>query len=301
MRIGLLVNPTAGRRKAAQHHIAVAEALKTAGHHVIDLTGPDAGTARANAQAHLSELDALVVVGGDGVVQLGASVVAGSGVPLGVVPLGSGNDNANALAIPKDVGEAVTLILRLLDDDPSGVPTDALKISTPSGTHWAMAVANCGLDAVVNKRANEMKRPKAGSVRYPLALLLELPRFAITKYTIEAEGWTWTGSGYLVAAANGGYMGGGMLLVPEARMDDGILDVVIVHSLNKARLLTVFPRIYAGTHVSHPAVEIRQARRLTITSDPERPVFADGEDLGTLPATIEVVPGAVRMLREVTE
>lgn len=300
MRTGLLVNPTAGRRRAAGHHLAVAEALKGAGHRVVDLTGPDAETARANAVAHLAELDALVVVGGDGVVQLGANVVAESAVPLGVVPLGSGNDNANGFAIPHDVGEAVALLLDRLDADPAGVPTDAMRITTPQGTRWAMAVANCGLDAVVNKRANEMKRPKAGSVRYPLALLLELPRFRLTEYTIEAEGWEWTGTGHLVAAANAGYMGGGMLLVPDARQDDGMLDVVIVHSISKARLLTVFPRIYAGTHVKHPAVEIRKSRTLTVRADRELPVFADGEDLGTLPARIEVVPGAVRVLRKAT-
>lgn len=300
MRTGLLVNPTAGRRRAAGHHLAVAEALKDAGHRVVDLTGPDAETARANARAHRSELDALVVLGGDGVVQLGANVVAESEVPLGIIPLGSGNDNANALAIPKDVGEAVAHLLRCLDAAPGGVPTDALRITTPQGTRWAMAVANCGLDAVVNQRANVMRHPKAGSLRYPLALLLELPRFAVTEYTIEADGWVWTGPGHLVAAANAGYMGGGMLLVPDADVTDGVLDVVIVHSISKLRLLTVFPRIYAGTHVSHPAVEIRRARSLTIRADRERPVFADGEDLGTLPATIEVVPGAVRVLREAT-
>lgn len=297
MRTGLLVNPTAGRRRAAGHHLAVANALKAAGHLVVDLTGPDASTARANARAHLGELDALVVVGGDGVVQLGASVVAGTDIPLGIVPLGSGNDNATALGIPKDVGEAVAYLLERLAAEPTGLPTDALRITTPTGTRWAMAVANCGLDAIVNKRANEMKRPKSGSLRYPAALLVELGRYQVTQYTIEADTWTWRGEGILVAAANSGYIGGGMRLVPDARADDGVLDVVIVHSLSKARLLTIFPRIYNGTHVNHRAVEIRRARSLTISADRDRPVFADGEEMGVLPAHLEVAPGAVRILR----
>lgn len=295
MRVGLVVNPTAGRQRAERYHAAVLRELRAHGHHVMDLSGRSAAAALGAARAAMSSLDALVVVGGDGMVQLGVNAVAGTDVPLGVVPLGSGNDIALGLGLPQQPGRAVDLILRELAGA-GGRPTDAIWVADAKGGRWAMATFSAGLDAAVNARANRMARPR-GPLRYPLALAATLPRFAATRYRVVAEDWEWEGNTLLVAAANVGRFGGGMHIAPSASPEDGLLDVVTVEDVGKTELMWVFPRIYAGTHVHHPKVDIRRARRVRIESLARREGYADGERVAVLPATVEAVRGAVRMLR----
>lgn len=294
-----MVNPTAGRERAARFHSGVARQLTHHGHAVVDLSAHDAATALANARGEVGDLGALVVVGGDGVAQLGLNAVAGTGVPLGVIPVGSGNDNATAFGMPRDPRAALDLIVQQLEHRTSGLATDALRVSSARGTSWAMATVSCGIDAVVNARANRMRRPQ-GSLRYPAALLTVLPRYVNPRYVVDAGDWSWEGRAVVVAVSNIGWFGGGMNVAPSARPDDGVADVVIGGDIDRLRLLALFPRIYGGTHVTHPLVDIRRARRVTISAEPARQAFADGEFVTDLPATIEVVPAAVRILRQAT-
>ena len=296
MRIGLVVNPTAGRERAARFHTGVQRQLEHHGHAVVDLTAFDAAGALAKARAEVPDLGTLVVVGGDGVVQLGLNAVAGTDVALGIIPVGSGNDNASGLGLPSDPRAALDLIVRHLDHDPGGVATDAMRVESAGTRTWAMGTVSCGIDAVVNARANAMAWPR-GSLRYPVALMGVLPRYRMPTHRVEADDWSWEGRAVLVAAANVGWFGGGMHIAPTARPDDGLLDIVIGGDIGPLRLLALFPRIYGGSHVTHPLVDVRRSRRVTITTDMPRSVYADGEHVGELPATIEVVPGAVRMLR----
>ncbi len=299
MRIGLVVNPTAGRERAARFHSGIARQLTHHGHAVADLSAHDAATVLANARVEVADLDALVVVGGDGVVQLGLNAVAGTAVPLGVIPLGSGNDNATGFGIPRDPRAALDLLVHQLEHRPTGLRTDALRVDTTSGTRWAMATLSCGIDAVVNERANRMRRPQ-GALRYPAALATVLPRYANPRYHVVADGWEWEGRAVVVAVSNVGWFGGGMNVAPSARPDDGLADVVIGGDIGRLRLLGLFPRIYGGGHVTHPQVDVRRARRLSITADTPRQAYADGEFVGDLPVTVEVVPGAMRILRQAT-
>lgn len=297
MRIGLLVNPTAGRNRAARHHDGLAAAIRRAGHHVVDFTSPDAESALQNARARLGEIDALVAMGGDGTVSLALNAVAGSAVPLGIIPVGTGNDNATGLGLPLDPRGALQLILDQLAKNPSGIPTDAVKVAAACGPRWAMGTVSCGLDATVNERANAMKRPK-GSLRYVRALLECLPRYVPPTYRVRGDDWEWEGPAYLVGAANVGLIGGGMRLAPDFSVQDGLLDVVIVDAnVSRLELLTIFPRIFKGTHVTHPAVKVLRSRTLTVADDSEHVVFADGDFVCRLPFSCEVVPGAVNVFR----
>lgn len=297
MRIGLLVNPTAGRARAARYHQGLAGVLRRSGHLVVDLTGPDAESARVNAIHHRDELDAVIVMGGDGAVQLALNVVAGTGIPLGIIPVGTGNDNATGLGLPKDPTEAMKLILRQLRLAPEGVATDAISLEISGRQTWAMATLNCGFDATVNELANQMSFPKGG-LRYARATLQSLPNYRAANYRVVADDWEWEGPGLLVGVSNVGYIGGGMHLAPESQPDDGLLDICIVDgTIGKLEFLTVFPRVFNGSHTSHRAVTIRQTRRLELSADQDHVVCADGEFLGRLPLTAEVVPGAVRIYR----
>lgn len=296
MRVGLVVNPTAGRGRAARFRTGIRRQLEHHGHAVVDLSAFDAATALAKAAAEVPRLGALVVVGGDGVVQLGVTAVAGTRTALGIVPLGSGNDNAAGLGLPADPRSAVDLIVRHLEHQPEGVPTDALRITGATGQSWAMGTVSCGIDAVVNEVANRMRWPR-GQLRYPLALFRVLPTHRRPRYRVAAGDWLWEGTAVVVAASNVGRFGGGMRIAPTARPDDGLMDVAIGGDIGALRLLALFPRIYRGTHVTDPRVEVRRAGRVHISAAVPRSVFADGEPVGHLPVTVEAVPGAVRMLR----
>ncbi|MFH5823297.1 diacylglycerol/lipid kinase family protein [Georgenia sp. AZ-5] len=320
-----MVNPSAGKGRAARVARTVRFGLAAAGLAALDLSGPDLPTAVARARTGLAQgIDALVVVGGDGMVHLGVNVVAGTGVPLGVVAVGSGNDVARDLGLPvHDAGASVALITaalglgeepsragrgagagrRAVPDGAPGIRTlDAVAVSRPGGAveHWYMAVLSCGIDAAVNDRANHMTWP-AGAGRYVRALTVELAAFEPFGYRVTMDGEVWEGDGTLVAVANTRRFGGGMLIAPDAEPDDGMLDVLIAEGLSRSAVVRVFPRLYSGSHLSHPAVHVRRARSVLLEPmaglGAAPPVaFADGERLDALPLQCDLHPGAVRVL-----
>ncbi len=301
LRIGVVVNPSAGHGRGAGRGHHLLDTVRRRGHHVLDLTADDLGGAEQHArQAVVHGLDALVVVGGDGMVHLGANVVAGTDLPLGIVAAGSGNDIARAMGLPRhDVHAAVAAIERGLET--GGRPVDAVVVGPPdySAHEWFLGVLSCGFDAAVNARANELAWPRGGG-RYVRALATELSRFRPYGYRITLDDETWESTGTLVAVANGSLIGGGMRIAPDSRMDDGLLDVVVAGPVSRLQLLGVFPRVYSGRHVVHPAVTVLRTRGLLIEHSQVGPTppaaFADGERIGPLPLRVEVRPGAVRLL-----
>ncbi len=293
-RIALLVNPTSGGGRGARLGATVAEQLRTAGLDVQDVSGSSADDARQNAQRTLdSGVDALVVVGGDGVVHLGVNLVAGTDTPLGIVPAGTGNDIARALDLPiDDVAAATNAVLRATPrviDAARHVPDNGR-----TGAGWFAGVLGAGFDAKVNERANGWRWPK-GPRKYDLAIARELPVFRPLPYELVLDGRTITANAMLVAVGNGPSYGGGMQVCPDAEMDDGLLDVMIVDKISKLEFLKVFPKVYTGAHKDHPAVSIHRARSVRLDT-PGIVSYADGERYAALPMTCEVVPGALRVL-----
>ncbi len=301
VRLGVLVNPTAGHGRGAVRGEAVLAALRSRGHEVVDLTATSADEAlRAARQSVVDGLDALVAVGGDGMVHLGANVVAGTDLPLGIVAAGSGNDIARAAGLPRhDVAASVRGIEDGLEG--GGRVIDAVRIGPPGYlTHeWFLGVLSCGIDAAVNERANTLTWPR-GTARYIRALGTVLRSFRPYGYRITVDDLVWESPGTLVAIANGASFGGGMRIAPDALMDDGLLDVVIAGPLSRAGVAAIFPKIYPGRHLSHPACTVVRGRRVLVEPSPVGPqppaAFADGERLGPLPMLAEIAPGAVRLL-----
>lgn len=291
-RVGLVVNPSSGKHRGGVVGRDVADGLRAAGHTVVDLSAADAATATSNARRAVAEgLDCLAVVGGDGMVHLGANVVAGTGTPLAVVAAGTGNDTAVALGLPiHDPGAAV----RVID---AGAPRviDAARLVTGAGDGpWFVGVLGAGFDSYVNERANSWLWPR-GRMRYNLAILRELPVFRPIPYAVTVDGRTTRTRAMLVVVANGRSYGGGMKVAPGARFDDGLLDVVIVHEISMLEFLRVFPRVFSGTHVSHPKVQVLRGREVALEAEGVI-AYADGERLAPLPLTCEVVPGALTVL-----
>lgn len=304
-RVGVVSNPTAGRGRAGRSRDEVLTGLTDAGHDPLDLTGRDYADALSRARAALAEgLDAVVVVGGDGMVNLGANVLAGTGVPLGIVAVGSGNDIAGALGLPvHDVPASLAVVRRALIDDDDGVrPVDAVAVSTPgeATSRWYVSSLCAGLDAAVGHHASRLRWPGNGG-RYVRAVFAELSAFRPYGFRITADGETWDQDATLVTVSNTPLFGGGMRVAPGAVPDDGLLDLVVARGLSRAAVVRLFPLLFSGRHVDHPAVTVRRARSVRIeplTALGANPPVAivDGEPLTALPLQCDVHPRALSVL-----
>lgn len=288
--LALLVNPTAGKGRAAKVVGAVTEKLRAAGSNVAILVGKDANDAQALArQAVADGVDAVVALGGDGMVHLALNVVAGTGTPLGIIPAGTGNDLANTLGLPsKDPVAAAAVLAGKLAT--GGRPMDAVRV----GDKWFGCVLGAGFDSRVNDRANRMSWPR-GRMRYNLAILGELRVFKPLPFVLDLDGERWETEAMLVAVGNAKSYGAGMKVTPDAEVDDGLVDVQVLGPVSKPEFLKTFPKVFKGTHVGHPAVTIRRAKVVSLSS-PGVTAYADGEYLADLPITCETVPGAVTVL-----
>lgn len=294
LHIVVAINPEACFGKSRSIGPMVVAELRAAGHEVVALTEPDYAHLVASVEAALvTTPDALVVVGGDGMVGLAANALAGSEIPLGIIPAGSGNDMARGLGIPLgDPAAAVAVLLDAMRRAPRVV--DAATVTTRGGIRTRFAgVLSAGFDAIVNERANRMRWPR-GRSRYNLALLLELAVLNPIRYRLVLDDDPTVTDALLVAVANNTSFGGGMLITPDARLDDGLLDVFVVQPMSRVAFLRIFPRVFKGTHVTDPRVSIRRASRIRIEAEGVV-AYADGERVSPLPVEVEVVPGALRV------
>ncbi|MEU5768619.1 diacylglycerol kinase [Streptomyces asoensis] len=290
--ITLFVNPAAGRGRGAHAARPAASALRAAGFTVHTVVGADAGDALARARAAVAGgTGALIAVGGDGLAHLALQAVAGTRTPLGLVAVGTGNDLARALGLPvRDPAGAA----RLVADALKGARIRDVDLGLV-GDRWFGTVLASGFDSRVNDRGNRMRWP-TGRAKYDLAMLAELAAFRPVPYRITFDdGAVREIEATLVAVGNGSSYGGGMRICPGADPADGLFDVTIVGDCSRRTLLRVFPKVYRGTHVEHPAVGVHRAAEVRIAAA-DVSAYADGERLGQLPLTARCVPGAVRVV-----
>jgi lipid kinase, YegS/Rv2252/BmrU family len=318
--VAVLRNPTAGRGRQRGNVAAALRALAEAGHVVktLDATTRDEAAA-ATRRAVDDGVDALVVIGGDGTVHIGLQAVAGTGVALGIVPAGTGNDFARSLGVPVDLAAAGRAIAQALDEG-RRTTVDLARITPgltgePDGapgrsSWWFGAVLAAGFDALVNERANAMRWPK-GRRRYDLAVLAELISMDPRHYRVTLDDDTVLEQpACLVAVGNTPSYGGGLRMCPDADPTDGLLDVIVADPVGRLTLIRLYPSVFRGAHVHHPAVHRFRTRRVTIESRP-RPAaarrgpraaadvivgYADGERIGPLPLTVTAVPDALHVL-----
>ncbi|MBD0740812.1 diacylglycerol kinase [Streptomyces sp. CBMA152] len=293
--ITLFVNPTAGRGRGAHAAQPAASALRAAGFSVRTVLGEDARDALGRArEAVAGGTGALIAVGGDGMVNLALQAVAGTRTPLGVIAVGTGNDFARALGLPVREPAAAG---RLAADALKGAEIRDIDLGR-AGDSWFATVLASGFDSRVNDRGNRMRWP-TGRFKYDLAMVAELAAFRPIPYRITLDGGEVREiEATLVAVGNGSSYGGGMRICAEAVMDDGLFDVTVVGDCSRATLVKVFPKVYKGTHLSHPKVTTYRAASITLDA-PQVTGYADGEPLGPLPLTAECVRGAVRVLAPV--
>lgn len=253
-----------------------------------------ADSTAAARQAVDAEARAVVACGGDGTVHAVLQSLVHGPVPLGIVAGGSGDDIAAALgmATGDPTATAAWLVAALAGGGTR--PIDVAVARTADGTsRYYLSVLCTGFDASVNERANRMAR--LGGQRYNVAIVRELASFKPLKYRVRLDDSELAGDGMLVSIGNGSQYGGGMKICPAARLDDGLLDVTWLGAVSRPTLLRVFPTVYRGTHVHHPAVRTMRARSLHVEA-PGQVAYADGERIGPLPVDVDVLPAALTVL-----
>ncbi|MEH6781810.1 MAG: diacylglycerol kinase family protein [Rhodoglobus sp.] len=300
LRLVVAINPTASFGRGRNVGPRAVEALRALGHDVVALEQPNfALLLKSGRKAVAKKPDALLVVGGDGMVNLGTNLVAKTKVPLGIIPSGTGNDMARGLGIPyADTDAAIASIVRGLSRPPRAIDAGSVtyvdEVTGAAATRWFACVLSAGFDAIVNERANLMSWPR-GASRYTLALVIELLRLRPIKYKLTLDGTVIETTGALISVGNNVSLGGGMKVTPDALVDDGLADVLVVEALSRLAFLRVFPRVFSGTHLSDPRVTVYRAKKIRIESD-DIMAYADGERFAALPIDIKMVAGVLNIL-----
>ncbi|MEE1787678.1 diacylglycerol kinase [Streptomyces sp. SP17BM10] len=291
--VALLANPAAGAGHAAPAAERAVARLRALGVEVRRHAGRDAeDSVRLAREAVAGGADALAVVGGDGMVNLALQAVAGTAVPLGIVPAGTGNDHAREYGLPRDAPEAAADVIAAGRTR----TVDLGRITGPDGTaRWFGSVLATGFDSLVSDRTNRLRWPR-GRMRYNLAILAEFANLRPLPFRITlADGTVIERDLTLAAVGNTRSYGGGMLICPAAMPDDGLLDVTVVAAMPRLRIARFFPTVFQGTHVHHPEVETHRTPSLRIES-PGITSYADGEFIAPLPVEVTAVPGALHLL-----
>jgi diacylglycerol kinase (ATP) len=291
--LGVLVNPAANRGKGKLVGDQVFEILQRAGIPAINLTSESAIAAKEKSQLAISaqEISGVVAVGGDGTAQLGVNICVPNQIPLGIVPAGTGNDQARQLNIK--LGDPAAAIENILESISTPRRVDVMKVVTSYREFWSFGSISGGFDAMCADTANNLKWPK-GPNSYVAAMLIELPKFKPIEYSITVDGENRNIRAMLCGVANVKNFGGGMMISPDSEVTDGELEVFILHEVSRPRLLRIFPTVYKGEHTRFPEVEIFKAKSIRIEND-SCPMTADGEVIGNAPFSVEVHPGGLQV------
>ncbi len=292
-RVTVLTNPASGHGNAPHATGKAIERLQQRGVDVVAIVGSDAEHARRLLHAAVEKgTDALVVAGGDGVIADALQALANTDIPLGIIPAGTGNDHAREFRLPTNDPVAAADVVA----DGWTETVDLGRICDRNGvTKWFGTVAAAGFDSLVTDRANRMRWPR-GRMRYNLAMLAELSRLRLLPFRLTLDGRDEIVTDLTLAAfGNTRSYGGGMLICPNANPADGQLDITMVHSASRTRLIRLFPTVYKGTHVGLDEVTTARATSVDVES-PGINAYADGEYACALPAQISAVPGALRVL-----
>lgn len=294
------MNPAAGRGTARARFEKLRILASRAGAGFVFSRSPEDLQTQAR-RAVDDGVERLLVAGGDGTMHHVAQALAGTACALGVLPLGTGNDLAATLNVPWDLDVAVHLAItgpvRQIDLIRVGQVGDV-------GETVCIGYAGVGFDSETTRYANSLQGVPKPLV-YPWSVLRTLARFTPPRMKVVHDGGTFEGGVMFANACNLPRFGGGMRIAPDARIDDGLLDLVIVKAIPRLSLVAVFPKVYAGKHVGHPAVELLRTRRVEFTVDRETVMYGGGEPVRPVAAgeavAVEVFPGGLTVVGAVPE
>jgi len=289
----IVANPLSGRGKSLKVAQQFKERASIAGFEsvVIGVLGKEEmlKSLRVAIENDRQSIGGVISVGGDGLLHALLPVLREYDLPFTVIPTGTGNDFAREIgAMRRTLDETIKKILE------APVAIDSVIIKGNGGEARACQVLSLGFDALVNERANDFRRIR-GKMKYVVATIRELALFKPMRFEINIDGVDYSQQAMLIAVANGPSYGGGMKICPEARFDDGLLDVLILSKVSIIELIKVFPKVYSGSHIRHPAIEIIKGREIAVNAPAK--AFADGEYISELPITINVEPGSLKVWR----
>ena len=282
----LLVNPSAGGGRTADLLPGVEAELdkRRIVFRVEKTTSIEQAVGEALRAADAREVP--VVMSGDGLLGAVGGALAGTGTPMGIIPGGRGNDLARVLGIPKEPEGAVEVL--------AAAHTREIDVGEANGRRF-LGIASAGFDSDANRIANETRAVR-GNLVYAYAALRALAAWKPARFTIQEGERRMRFTGYTIAAANSKAYGGGMFIAPDADLSDGQLDVVMVGEVGKLRFLANLPKVFKGTHVEQDEVQVFRARSVTLDASRPFSVYADGEHITDLPATVRVLPGALQVV-----
>jgi YegS/Rv2252/BmrU family lipid kinase len=281
----LIVNPTAGAGRAEKLLGAVEAELRGMGLRFRVERTTSMEHARECSRDAAAAGEIVAAMGGDGLTGAVAGELRDGAGVLAVLPGGRGNDFARKLGIPADPVAACALL---------GGEERRVDLADVGG-RTSLGIISAGLDSDANRIANDNALP-LGTAVYAYAALRALAAWKPARWTVKVDDLLREFDGYSVAVSNSGVYGSGMFLVPDARMDDGLLDVVLVEAVPKRRYLANLPRVFKGTHLEEPGLQLLRGRSVSFHADRPFTAYADGDPIAELPATVDVVPGTLRVL-----
>jgi diacylglycerol kinase (ATP) len=277
LKLKLIYNPAAGRGRARRHAAEAERILRDRGADLdVHASASPADLTRIAAEGSRGGYDRVVICGGDGTLHYAVRQFDLDRGTLALIPLGSGDDFARVVGIPRSLGDACNVVL-----------TGAVRqvdVALANGIRY-LGVAGLGFDSEVARYANENVKFLRGSLVYLYAILRVLPRFTPRPVRIHMENGTRAAEIMFAVVGNTRQYGGGIRIVPAAQIDDGVLDYCIVHRTSRVQLLKTLPRAYNGTHVAKPFVEIGRGREFHVDSAHPMDVYADGERVTQTPVS----------------
>jgi diacylglycerol kinase (ATP) len=299
MTVALMLNRKAGTKRTGRLASYVFEQFESNGIDYIFVDAKSVEEAIQKASAIAPTVEAVVAVGGDGSVHTAAQVAWEHKLPLGIIASGSGDDVARACGLPhgrsqKAIRGAVDHFVQTwLERDMT--PIDVIRATTSDGKgHVVLAVLSAGFDSRVSVTSQNMLYLR-GTFRYIAAMFSTLAKFTPIHYDLHIDGKPRTLRAMMVAVGNGSMFGGGMKVLPDASVNDGQLDMIVVNEVSIPTLLSIFPRIFKGTHVEHPKVETHRVNAVHLSAKDET-VWGDGEFLGVSPVEIVVEPQCIQVV-----
>lgn len=283
----VIANPCAGHGRGLRSLERLREAIRrrSLDLQVAPTEAPGHATALARAAAESGE-PRIAVMGGDGTISEVANGLVESDTALAVVPMGTGNDIARSLGIPRNLDAALDLALH-----GGARPIDVGR----ERDRCFVSVLGVGFPSIVAAEANSIRWLR-GSPAFFVAVYKALHRLRARPLRIVLDGEARETECVAVMVQNTPYTGGGLKMAPEARVDDGELDVVIVETIGRLDLMVNFPRVYRGGHFAHPSFTAHRARSVRVESDETLDKMFDGDLCGSTPMDAEVVPGGLSMV-----
>ncbi len=287
----IIFNPAASKGRAIRHEAAVQAALRAADlpFELVRTEYPGHAQRLAAEAAASDRYTALVAAGGDGTINEIVNGLLGSGIPLGFIPIGTGNDWVKMLGLPPN--RPLIAAQRL-----ATAQVRAVDVGCANGRAFLNALG-CGFDAQI---AAEAARPSklSGIAVYLLAILRALRHYSVPEMRVSFDGSTVHRRLLLVCASNGRYLAGGFRLTPDAQIDDGLFDLFICDYLRLDEIVRYVPKVLRGTHIRARQVQMARTKEVVIESTTPLPVHVDGEVIGTglHSLHVELRPGALRVL-----